>query len=237
MKAQSPHCRHGARRANRAAVADWKKIRLPIDVSHRLGVVAGESRAGVQRPIGTNRVRVLPVELARPHVHAVERGEPVARVSRCRIRHLVVHEMARVADRTARRARSRTTRPAAGVRVFDRRDRDDPVRRVGRAGRMTGLNDTSVMRGANSCSSQEGEQRRIPVRRVERRSCRRRSAAPAAPRGACSRRCDRTCPGRRAGGRMPVVRLLVAVERDLDGAQAERQQAGRRRRASSAGRW
>src|SRR5262245_55316377 len=68
-----------------------------LDVTGRLHVVTGESRARVQRTVGSDRVRMAAMNLAGTHMHAVERVE--ARLARllAQKRHLLVHEVARVA--------------------------------------------------------------------------------------------------------------------------------------------
>src|SRR5688572_11795322 len=46
-----------------------------VDVAGGFGLLAREARARVERAVGPDRVGVAPMDLARPHVHAIRRGQ------------------------------------------------------------------------------------------------------------------------------------------------------------------
>jgi len=70
----------------------------PVDVTGREFCVAGESWTRVERAVGPDRLRVLAMNLARPHVHAVDGGESPLLGLFTEKRHLLVEEVAVVAD-------------------------------------------------------------------------------------------------------------------------------------------
>src|SRR5687767_7220000 len=72
-----------------------------VDVTSRFGLRTGEAGTGVDRSVRPERVGMAAMNLARSHVHAVGRGEPALPRLRAQERHLVVHEVARVADARA----------------------------------------------------------------------------------------------------------------------------------------
>ena len=59
MNAQSSHSFHAAIASNRAAASGARRFAPPVDVAGRLLGVAGEARAGVERAVGADGVRVL----------------------------------------------------------------------------------------------------------------------------------------------------------------------------------
>src|SRR5213075_1825651 len=69
-----------------------------VDMSGGLLCVAREPRARVERAVRANRVGVAPVNLAGPHMHAVRRGEAALARFVAQVCHLLVYEVARVAD-------------------------------------------------------------------------------------------------------------------------------------------
>ena len=110
MNAQSWHCFQAESRSN--CCSAWLRYCLltPVDVADRLQRLAGEAGAGEERSIRANRVRVRMVDLARTHVHAVAGREPALLRLVPQERHLLVDEVARVADAVDARARRRHAR-------------------------------------------------------------------------------------------------------------------------------
>src|SRR5438128_3869767 len=91
----------GAERIEAPARGVARQVVPAVDVAGRQGWLAGEARTGVERPLRSDGVGVRLVNLARPHVHAVDRLEAVRLRFLAEKRHLLVDEVTRVADRSA----------------------------------------------------------------------------------------------------------------------------------------
>ena len=156
MNAQSPHSFHGLQpiepfaRAFRAT-ASRRSSMCPVD-SAGSPVNPGH---GVERSVRADRVRVLLVDLARAHVHAVDRREAAALGLLAQERHLLVEEVAGVAGRCRRRRppTSCTCRSSGLPFAADRGQRDACPSAVGAfRSRMIGLKLTLTSLSAKSCS-------------------------------------------------------------------------------------
>jgi len=83
-----------------------------VDVPGRKRLVSGRSRARVERSIGSDRVRVLTMNVARTLRHAIRSRQAVAPCFLAQLRHLVVEGHARIAARSAARPSTRHARAA-----------------------------------------------------------------------------------------------------------------------------
>ena len=189
-------------RAPIRASASCRSSMWPVDSAF----LAGEPGARVERAVGADRVRVLHVHVARAVVHAVGRREAVPLGLLAQERHLVVEEVAGVARRAPPPAPadvmhvppSGFARAVAPTGVSGSMPLPAAARTLGSGLRTIGLKLTLTSLSAKSCSLQEIEQRRVAVDRALVEVAADRDPAPGRrPRG-CSRRSDRTCPGRRA---------------------------------------
>src|SRR5262245_63708879 len=108
-----------------------------VDVADRCSRFAREPRAGVDRSIGADRVRILSMDFARPHVDAIRRRKAAPPRFVAEIRHLLVDEMARIAHAAAdtRQLAGAGARHAGTVErlavAAHNRERDDPFRSGG----------------------------------------------------------------------------------------------------------
>src|SRR5262249_39084728 len=99
-----------------------------VDVARGLERFAGEAGTREERSVGTDRVGVRAVYLARPHVNAIGGGEPALLRLLAKKRHLLVHEVARVADAADAGAGRRHARAVQGLAVgADGGQRDQPL--------------------------------------------------------------------------------------------------------------
>ena len=207
MNAQSPHSFQGLSRSNFSRAVSRHASRrssiCPVDMR----LLARESGARVERSVGADRVRVLHVHVAGPVVDAVGRGKPARSVSSRRNVILSSSEVARVARRRRAPAPADVMHvPPSGLAhavALDRRSAaGSALLAFGGAGRSGATDDRLEVHLDQLVGEilllQELEERRIAVDRAlvevaadgDARTCRRR--------GGCSRRCGRTCPGRRA---------------------------------------
>ena len=93
MNAQSRHSFHADSASNRDAACGARRLLPPVDVADRLGGVAGEARAGVERAVGADGVGVAAMDLARPHVDAVDGREAALPGLLAQERHLIVEHV------------------------------------------------------------------------------------------------------------------------------------------------
>ena len=98
MNAQSPHSFQGCSRSN--LERGFAPLFAPVvDVSSRLRLVACKPRAGIQRPIRPDRVRMLHVHVTGAAVYPVRRREAAQLCFVSQERHLV-GQIARATGRT-----------------------------------------------------------------------------------------------------------------------------------------
>ena len=172
MNAQSPHSFHGmeplelVERRSRAS-ASRRPSMWPVDMRQ----LAGEAGAGVERAVGTDRVRVRHVHVARAVVHAVGRGEavplasPRAGTSSCRRGSCTMSQAdaAAGADRrhagAARAACRRAPTGVSGMHALRRPTRRSSVRTIGLKLTLTSLS-------ANSCACRKSSSAGIAVHRA-----------------------------------------------------------------------
>ena len=202
MNAQSPHSFHGFSRSNFSRALLAPRVAAVVDMAGRERLLAGEARAGVERSVGADRVRVRHVHVARAVVHAVGRREAVPLRLLAQERIWSSSERQRVARRRRRRRRptSCTCRRAACRRRADRHQREHALRRRHAARRRgsTGLKLTLTSLSAKSCALRKSSSAGIAVGRALVEVAADRDAARGRRRCGCSRRCGRRCPGRRA---------------------------------------
>ena len=229
MKAQSLHSSHAASASKSRA----PRATAPAPAGRR----CGRSTAWPRRRSRGRRRASRPgrwcargcVDFARAHVHAVDGREAALLRFLAQERHLVVDEVAAVAA-----ARRLTAAPADVMHAppsglsLPRRPRQRNALAAGRgrrrlsSSRMTGLNATFDSCVGEVLRREEVEQRRIGVGRLHRRSCRR--SAIRVRSATCADVGDDLVEGALAAAQRPhlVVRVAVAVERDLDAVQPER---------------
>ena len=230
MNAQSPHSFQGSSRSNLLARRFAPRSRAGRRCGRSTCAASpGESGAGVERAVGTDGVRVRLVHVARARCArrrgSGSRGASSPRAGTTSCRRAKLQESQRRAGRR-RRPTSCTCRPSGLPPRADRRQRDHALSAAaGAASRMTGLKLTLTSLSAKSCSLQEVEQRRdscptelsskLPPIAIRQRA------------GDLPDVLDDAVEGALAAAQRPhpVVRVAVAVERDLDAVQPERQQA------------
>ena len=195
-----------------------------VDVAGRLRGFAGEPRAGVERTVRPDGVRVMLVDLARSHMHAVHRWKAAPHRFLAQIRHLLVEEVAVVAGTRHAGPGRRHARAAERLPVRADRGQCECAFHLGGLRRLDDWleRDLGELVG-EVLLAQEVEQRGVAVDRLLVEVAADRDSRLA---GDLPHVLEDLVERALAAAQRPhlVVGVAIAVERDLDPVQAQRRQ-------------